>query len=96
VGFFVPKATDRTIIVVPRGEPPPGFENTAVTNNVEVDDRGLIYAVDRADTGLHILQLTGKAALVAGNPRDQSAQVRTPPTDGWTLPTSPAVTVKTR
>ena len=31
------------------------------TNNVEVDDRGLIYAVDRANTGLHILELTGDA-----------------------------------
>ncbi len=30
-------------------------------NNVEVDDRGLIYAVDRADTGLFILELTGEA-----------------------------------
>ncbi len=35
------------------------------TNNVEVDDRGLIYLADRADTGLHIVELTGAAkALV--------------------------------
>ena len=32
------------------------------TNNVEVDDRGLIYLADRADTGLHIVELTGPAA----------------------------------
>ena len=31
------------------------------TNNVEVDDRGLIYLADRADTGLHIVELTGAA-----------------------------------
>jgi hypothetical protein len=31
------------------------------TNNVEVDDRGLIYIVDRANTGIHILELTGEA-----------------------------------
>jgi len=31
------------------------------TNNVEVDERGYIYAVDRANTGLHILRLTGAA-----------------------------------
>ena len=38
---------------------------TAVsTNNVEVDDRGLIYAVDRSGTGLHILRLTGAASEV--------------------------------
>ena len=31
------------------------------TNNVEVDDRGLIYIVDRANNGMHILELTGSA-----------------------------------
>jgi hypothetical protein len=39
------------------------------TNNVEVDDRGYIYAVDRANTGLHILSLTGEARAVAAFPR---------------------------
>jgi hypothetical protein len=34
-------------------------------NNVEVDDRGYIYAVDRANTGMHILELTGSARLAA-------------------------------
>jgi len=31
------------------------------TNNVATDDRGYIYIVDRANTGLHILQLSGDA-----------------------------------
>jgi hypothetical protein len=35
------------------------------TNNVEVDDRGYIYIVDRANTGMHILQLTGPARKIA-------------------------------
>jgi hypothetical protein len=35
------------------------------TNNVEVDDRGYIYIVDRANTGMHILQLTGNARKIA-------------------------------
>jgi hypothetical protein len=35
------------------------------TNNVEVDDRGYIYIVDRANTGMHILELTGPAREVA-------------------------------
>jgi hypothetical protein len=35
------------------------------TNNVEVDDRGYIYAVDRANTGMHILGLAGTARQVA-------------------------------
>ncbi len=35
------------------------------TNNVEVDDRGYIYIVDRADTGMHILEVTGAARAIA-------------------------------
>jgi hypothetical protein len=34
------------------------------TNNVEVDDRGLIYLADRAGTGMHIVSLTGHARRV--------------------------------
>src|SRR5918912_1150681 len=36
------------------------------SNNVETDDRGYIYVVDRANTGLHILEVTGEAREVAG------------------------------
>ncbi len=35
------------------------------TNNLEVDDRGYIYAVDRANNGVHILELRGAARKVA-------------------------------
>ncbi|MFN0302644.1 MAG: hypothetical protein ACKVQU_20095 [Burkholderiales bacterium] len=38
------------------------------TNNLEVDDRGLIYAVDRAYTGMHIQELTGPARAIAKLP----------------------------
>jgi hypothetical protein len=39
---------------------------TAVqTNNAEVDDRGYVYTADRANTGLHILELTGAARAIA-------------------------------
>ncbi|MGI9386703.1 MAG: LVIVD repeat-containing protein, partial [Methyloligellaceae bacterium] len=31
------------------------------TNNVEVDDRGFVYITDRANTGLHILAVSGDA-----------------------------------
>lgn len=34
------------------------------TNDVEVDDRGLVYIVDRADNGMHILELTGEARRI--------------------------------
>ena len=36
------------------------------TNNVEVDDRGYIYLVDRANTGMHIVELTGEAREIVG------------------------------
>jgi hypothetical protein len=39
------------------------------TNNVDVDDRGYIYIVDRANTGMHILELTGSARNVANWPK---------------------------
>jgi len=35
------------------------------TNNVEVDERGYIYIVDRANTGLDILELSGAARKIA-------------------------------
>jgi hypothetical protein len=38
------------------------------TNNVDVDDRGYIYIVDRANTGLHILELAGEARKAANLP----------------------------
>jgi hypothetical protein len=38
------------------------------TNNVEVDDRGYIDIVDRANTGMHILELSGPARKVANLP----------------------------
>ena len=39
------------------------------TNNVEVDDRGYIYIVDRANNGMHILELTGPARDAANFPK---------------------------
>jgi hypothetical protein len=39
------------------------------TNNVDVDERGYIYIVDRANTGMHILELTGAARQIANWPK---------------------------
>jgi hypothetical protein len=39
------------------------------TNNVEVDDRGYIYIVDRANNGMHILELTGPPREAANFPK---------------------------
>jgi hypothetical protein len=68
VGYFIPSitaATDKRCIKVD------GKDRCKVaiqTNNVETDERGYIYIVDRANTGLHILELTGPARAVAGLP----------------------------
>ncbi len=68
VGYFIPsitRATDKRCVTVD------GKERCKVaiqTNNVETDERGYVYIVDRANTGLHILELTGPARAIAGLP----------------------------
>lgn len=68
VGYFIPSitaATDKRCVKID------GKDRCRVaiqTNNVETDERGYIYIVDRANTGLHILELTGAARGVAGLP----------------------------
>ena len=61
IAYYIPAVTART----ERRCVGKGAEErckTAIqTNNVEVDERGYIYAVDRANTGMHILRLTGAA-----------------------------------
>lgn len=44
---------------------PDGNGRAVTTNNVEVDDRGYIYIVDRHGLGMHILQLAGEARRAA-------------------------------
>jgi hypothetical protein len=53
VGFYVPVSNANTI-------QPDGY----MTNNVEVDNRGFIYATDRNGSGLDILELRGKAKSI--------------------------------
>jgi hypothetical protein len=69
IAYYIPAVTAST---EPRCVKVNGVDRckTAIqTNNVEVDDRGYIYAVDRANTGLHILSLTGEARAIANFPR---------------------------
>jgi hypothetical protein len=68
IGFYIPAITEKTD---KRCVTVNGSERCKVaiqTNNVEVDDRGYIYIVDRANTGMHILELTGTARQVANLP----------------------------
>jgi hypothetical protein len=66
IGYFIPAitaATDKRCIHIDGKD---RCKTAIQTNNVETDSRGYIYAVDRANTGLHILELTGSARTAAG------------------------------
>jgi hypothetical protein len=65
IGHYIPavtRNTDKRCLKSAEGE---RCKIAIQTNNVEVDDRGYVYAVDRANTGMHILELTGAARAVA-------------------------------
>ena len=47
------------------GEHPTRDGVALVEQLVEADDRGYIYIIDRANTGMHVLELTGAARAVA-------------------------------
>jgi hypothetical protein len=68
IGYYIPAVTDKTEKRCTGTAPDQHCETVIQTNNVEVDDRGYIYIVDRAGTGLHILQLSGAAAEVVAGP----------------------------
>lgn len=64
-GFYIPAVTPRTDRRCVRVGGTDRCKVAVQTNNVEVDDRGYVYIVDRADTGMHILELTGPARAIA-------------------------------
>jgi len=68
VGAYVPATTDKTDKRCVKIGDKEECKVAIQTNNVEVDDRGLIFAVDRANTGLHILEITGDARKIANFP----------------------------
>jgi hypothetical protein len=75
VGYFVPPANQLAVPTCANAETREGGEfgtetatskckKVGVTNNVEIDDRGLIYSADRPGGGLHILRLSGYARQI--------------------------------
>jgi len=81
IAYFIPAPNDTGCGASGGPSPGPGctFANAGrdnhmvhgiQTNNVELDDRGLIYIADRAGTGLHILKLTGAAREAVEGDRD--------------------------
>ena len=65
IAYFIPAITSRTDKRCVSEGAAERCKVAIQTNNVEVDDRGYIYIVDRANTGLHILQLAGEARKAA-------------------------------
>jgi hypothetical protein len=68
VAHYIPAVTDKTDSRCVGQGAAQKCKIVIQTNNAEVDDRGFIYIVDRANTGMHILQLTGAARQIANWP----------------------------
>jgi hypothetical protein len=68
VAYFVPKKTDKTRETCRMIDNVNKCATVPATNNVEVDDRGYIYSADRANTGMHIMELTGQGRSIARFP----------------------------
>jgi hypothetical protein len=65
VGYYIPAITDKTAQRCVKTAQDQRCKVEIQSNNAEVDDRGYIYVGDRANTGLHILELTGEARKIA-------------------------------
>jgi hypothetical protein len=66
VARFIPEVTANTTESCIEIDGVRQCDRAIQTNNVNVDDRGYIYVLDRASTGLHVLELTGAARAIAG------------------------------
>jgi hypothetical protein len=66
VGFFIPARNRNTDFRCDDEKLRRGCVPVIQINNVEVDERGYIYAVDRANSGLFILGVTGAAREIMG------------------------------
>ncbi|MDB5544258.1 MAG: hypothetical protein JWO64_1407 [Hyphomicrobiales bacterium] len=60
VGYFIPARNASTDYRCDDEKERKGCVPVIQMNNVEVDDRGFVYAVDRANSGLFILEVTGE------------------------------------
>lgn len=68
IGYFIPPTNENTTQRCIRVNGEERCKTAIQTNNVDVDNRGYVYAADRANTGLHIVELTGAAREVADLP----------------------------
>src|SRR5215470_1188036 len=68
-GYFIPDVTSKTDKRCVEVSGTQRCKTAIQTNNVDVDDRGYVYLADRADTGLHIVELTGPARAIGSFPK---------------------------
>ena len=68
IGYYIPAVTEKTDKRCVGSGAAERCKVAIQTNNVEVDERGYAYIVDRANTGVHILELTGEAREAANFP----------------------------
>ncbi len=66
VGYFIPARNMNTDTRCDDEKLRRGCVPVVQINNVEVDERGFVYAVDRANSGLFILRVTGPARNIMG------------------------------
>jgi hypothetical protein len=57
IGYYIPATTEKTDKRCVKTDSGERCKVAIQTNNVDVDDRGYVYIVDRANTGMHILEL---------------------------------------
>ncbi len=69
VGYYIPRTTKNTDKRCRDEVNNTDCKIAIQVNNMEVDDRGYIYIVDRANTGLSIVELTGAARALANYPK---------------------------
>lgn len=65
VGYYIPARNKNTDFRCDDEKARTGCVPVIQINNMEVDDRGYVYAVDRANSGLFILEVTGEARAIA-------------------------------
>jgi hypothetical protein len=61
LGYYIPAITAKTAERCVTTNGVSTCKTAIQTNNLDTDNRGYVYAVDRANTGMHIVELKGKA-----------------------------------
>lgn len=68
IGYYIPAVNERTDKRCIKVNGQDRCKVAIQTNNLDVDDRGYVYSVDRANAGMHIMELTGSARAIARFP----------------------------